>query len=128
MIERTKWAEKVWGVVYHVFNSDQAAVSYLQLNPGFRCSKHKHNFRVNQFNVISGKVSIESWHYHNGSVSERREQFLGPGDSCVVESGIYHRFRVLEPSEMIEVYWPQKPGWTVSETDIVRLDEVGPDV
>jgi hypothetical protein len=38
---------------------------------------------------------------------------------------INHRFRVLEDSEMVEVYYPGKEGGKVRFNDIVRLEEGG---
>jgi len=114
--------QKCWGWVWHVFLSDQAAVSYLHTKAGFCCSRHFHEARYNQFNVISGKLLIEEWPCNKLPVLVTTE--LGPGDSYAVKPGVVHRFTVLEAGQVIEVYWPEV-GTSVRQDDIIRLDEGG---
>lgn len=121
-----KWEEKVWGRVRHLFHSDYASVSHLEVKAGFQCSRHKHSFRINQFTVLSGEVVIERWLYRNGEAELLPEVRLKAGDSFSVPAGMFHRFRVIESGEMVEVYWPQREGLFVSINDIIRLDEGGP--
>jgi len=123
------WESKIWGLVQHVFLSNQAAISVLQVERGFQCSKHYHNYRVNQFTVISGKLLIQEF----PSVccdcpvcSGVNELVLGPGQSYKVYPGRVHRFRVLQSGKVVEVYWGYKEHDVVSIDDIVRLDEGGP--
>jgi mannose-6-phosphate isomerase-like protein (cupin superfamily) len=118
------WEQKVWGVVAHLFQSDHAAMSFLKLKKGFRCSRHFHKQRVNMFAVVSGEVLIEEW--YGGQA--KTEIVLRAGDSATVLANIEHRFRVLQDGQMIEVYWPMYDNDKVSLDDIVRLDEGGPDV
>jgi mannose-6-phosphate isomerase-like protein (cupin superfamily) len=115
--------KKVWGEVWHIFHSQKAAVSHLQLKAGFRCSKHSHLERANQFAVISGVVAIQVWD-HDGVM---HETVLRPGQSKIVPSSVLHRFRVLESGSMVEVYWPDILNGKVSLTDIDRVDEGGVD-
>jgi mannose-6-phosphate isomerase-like protein (cupin superfamily) len=112
---------KCWGDVAHIFVSDRAAVSHLRVDRGFRCSRHYHRERANQFAVISGRIIVEEWE-DNAIV----ETSLCAGQSYTVPSGRIHRFRVCESGELIEVYWPDDGG-TVRLDDIVRLDEGGRD-
>lgn len=116
------WEKKVWGEVTHLFASDRAAVSFLRLKRGYRCSRHYHSQRANQFVVLSGVVVVEEW---SGEV--REENTLTAGQVHTVLSLVVHRFRVIEDGEMIELYWPDRGG-TVQLDDIVRLDEGGPAV
>ncbi len=114
------WEDKIWGQVWHIFNSDQSAVSHLQVEKGHCCSRHKHLERANMFAVISGVIEIEQW---NGDLGTMMVRKLVPGDTCIVPSGIIHRFRVIESGQVIEIYWPDVSGGKVQEDDIVRLDE-----
>lgn len=118
-----KWEEKVWGRVRHLFASDHAAVSILEVKAGFRCSRHMHDERANMFAVESGLVMVEKFLDEN----VRLQFWLGPGDECVIGSGTWHRFRVAESGKMIEVYWPDGEDYVCRKDDIVRSDEGGPD-
>ena len=153
------WEDKAWGRVRHVFVNPRAAVSFLEVKSETRCSRHKHESRINAFTSITAEIVIESWvqrftiPYHIASgvlytslPSERdivgpqpifsteevdtREcrllQYLRPGDSCVVDRLVEHRFRVLRGGEVVEVYWTEN-GEDVSLDDIVRVDEGGAD-
>ena len=119
-----QWSPKVWGEVAHVFCSEHAAVSVLRVKKGFRCSRHYHRQRVNQFTVISGRVIIEHWTLGKMDLGKRE---LGPGESMEVDAGIEHRFCVVESGEMVEVYWPAYVGAKVSIDDIERIDVGGVD-
>jgi len=115
---------KCWGAVQHIFCSDHAAVSVLQVNKGYRSSRHYHRQRVNQFTVISGHVIIEQW---TMGKTELGKTELGPGESLEIDAGIEHRFRVVESGEMVEVYYPAYVGAKVSIDDIERIDVGGVD-
>lgn len=117
------WEKKVWGRVWHLFNSDQSAVSFLQLIQGTCCSRHSHEERANLFAIVSGQIAIQSW--NNGCLSE---VILHSGQTHTISSGIVHRFRVLESSEIVEVYWSDVPGGKVRIDDIKRLDKGGLDI
>ncbi len=118
------WEDKVWGRVWHLFQSDQAATSFLFLKKGTYCSKHYHEERVNVFAVIRGEVVIEIW-LDTKSRKPGLIYHLAEGQSYQVLPWINHRFRVLEDSEMVEVYYPGKEGGKVRFNDIVRLEEGG---
>ena len=119
-----QWEQKVWGEAWHVFQSDHAAMSYLKLKKGFRCSRHYHRHRINMFAVVSGEVLIEEW--WDGVA--KAETVLRAGESHTVQVGVEHRFRVVQDGQMIEVYWPRYDNDVVQIDDIVRFDEGGPDV
>lgn len=124
MSQRFEYEQKVWGKVAHLFQSDRAAVSHLVLEAGFWCSRHYHLQRVNQFHCLRGKVVVEQW--PDGFGMDPLVAVLGPGGTATVEAGVLHRFVVLEPGEVIEVYWPKDAGSAVSQDDIHRLDVGGP--
>lgn len=123
------WEKKCWGRVWHCFHSERVAVSYLELEAGWRCSIHYHRSRANYFFLVSGMVLIELWRSavkplggQLGPPSRTIE--LKPGGNAQVSPLIPHRFRVREPGRMIEVY----TGDPVSLGDIVRFDEGGQDL
>lgn len=118
-----KMEEKVWGRVLHTFVSEHAAVSYLEVKEGFRCSRHCHKERANLFAVVDGRIVVEEW----VDVGVRRHDLIG-GMIHVVPSGVLHRFRVIESGHVVEVYWPDRPGGKVRMDDIKRLDIGGRDV
>lgn len=117
--------KKVWGEVQHLFHCDEAALSSLKVNKGYRCSRHFHKERANLFFVQSGIVAIETWTGVH-CTGESQLIMLNPGQTHVVNSGVWHRFRVVRSGSMIELYWPDNGG-KVKQKDIVRFDEGGRD-
>lgn len=115
---------KIWGSVLHVFSSDHASVSCLQVEADYRCSCHHHQYRANQFVLLDGCICIEQW--NQGLALPSRIKILQPGNTHIVPSLIWHRFRVIASGRLIEVYWADAGG-TVSMDDIVRNDEGGKD-
>jgi len=118
------WEEKIWGSVQHIFSSEQAAVSCLKIDRGFRCSCHKHNQRANTFAAQTGIVAIEEWldiPDDTGKIT-----LVKPGITYSVPSGIWHRFRVWQSGDIAEFYWPDMGGVVLMD-DIERLDIGGED-
>ncbi len=116
--------EKIWGEVQHIFASEHAAVSCLELKADFRCSCHCHKERANLFALSEGCVCVEQWNH--GLDRPSTITILQPGQVHTVYSGVYHRFRVIASGKLVEVYWPDEGG-VVSMDDIVRHNEGGPD-
>ena len=123
------WEEKCWGRVMHVFESDEVAVSVLQVNKGFRCSRHLHEFRRNQFDVISGKIEVWEW-ADEGDMLRNLDKpvyrhLLRAGERIRIGASRPHLFRVLRDGVVVEIYSADKGP--VSIDDIVRFDEGGKD-
>jgi mannose-6-phosphate isomerase-like protein (cupin superfamily) len=116
------WEKKVWGRVMHVFHSEHVAVSYLEVDAGYRCSRHIHQYRDNMFIVVEGTVLVEQWRYDQPSP---QRTILLSGHSLNVPARIPHRFRVIDSGKLIEVYQPTQGK--VSLDDIVRFDVGGVD-
>lgn len=120
------WEDKCWGTVLHCFHNEQASVSYLEVNAGYRCSLHYHKERANTFIVISGSILVEQSHIdkdaQEGGVTHK---VLHRSDSLTVPSGVPHRFTVLDSGKLIEVYFPDRGGRVMLD-DIVRFDVGGP--
>lgn len=127
MTQQFQYESKNWGQVWHLFASDQSAVSFLQLVRGTRCSRHWHDERANMFAVISGKIEVQFWGNPNGE-GKPGHVVLNPGNVFTVPYKVVHRFRVLESGQVVEVYWPDPEGGKVRFDDINRLDEGGMDV
>lgn len=122
---------KVWGAVQHVFNSPDVAVSVLKVNAGFRCSRHWHENRCNQFILVSGKIDIWTWTDENELRSTPNLPYwidrMSLDSECrtvKIAAGVPHMFVVRESGLVVEIYTPD--GGPVDIDDIVRFDEGGP--
>lgn len=123
MRKAARTEKKVWGKVRHVFESPTAAVSVLDVEAGTFCSRHLHKQRVNRFIVQSGIIDIIEYTNDGESVVSRLR--MHPGDVHDVETGVVHRFEVIEGGIVVEVYFPARPGDVVFAEDIERLDTGG---
>lgn len=101
--------EKVWGKARHIFSSPSCAVSVLEVNEGFRCSRHYHRHRVNRFVVQSGEINVVTPYGANN---------LKPGEVFDVPAGMLHWFEVVKSGIVVEIYWAPP----VELGDIVRSD------
>lgn len=125
------WERKVWGEVQHVFNSPDVAVSVLKVKEGFRCSRHWHEYRCNQFILVSGRIEVWSWS-SEGDLTDWPNppswidvlSLEGDEQSCKVPAETPHMFVVRESGLVVEIYTPD--GGPVDINDIVRFDEGGP--
>lgn len=120
---RVEAEKKIWGKALHVFASPHAAVSILDTYHGGYCSRHFHAERVNRFVVQSGAIYVVE--YDPGGTIEVSRTKLQSGDMHDVEAGVVHRFEVIDPGQVIEVYFPANQNCKVSHHDIVRLDTGG---
>lgn len=111
---------KIWGKARHVFSDPQAAVSVLRTEKGGYCSRHFHSQRVNRFIVETGIIEVVE--YDPSGEREIARARLEAGDVHDVEAGVVHRFEVIEPGVVVEVYFPSRPTDRVSHDDIVRID------
>ena len=117
---RFKPEDKIWGKATHVFASPHAAVSILETVIGGYCSRHYHAQRINRFIVTSGIIEVVEYN-QTGELEVNRTR-MESGDVHDVDAGIIHRFEVVSPGQVIEVYYPAKPGCIVGLDDIQRLD------
>jgi quercetin dioxygenase-like cupin family protein len=117
---RVETETKIWGSAKHVFSDPHAAVSILETIKGGYCSRHFHSQRVNRFVVQSGVIEVVEYN-QTGELETNRTK-LESGDVHDVEAGVVHRFEVIEPGMVVEVYYPQRPTDRVNHDDIVRLD------
>lgn len=116
---------KAWGSVSHVFVSPYAMVSCLNVRAGGYSSIHYHELRANRFYVDSGAVAVEVFDgFTLESLRVYDTHILRAGDVFDVPSMRVHRFIAVESGQLVEVYWPDRPGGIVMHSDIQRL-EVG---
>lgn len=128
---QSPWEQKCWGEVQHVFNSPDVAVSVLKVKAGFRCSRHWHEHRCNQFILVFGRIDVWSW-AGEGELTEwpnypqcvNRLSLEGRFLITKVRAGTPHMFVVRESGLVVEIYTPD--GGPVDINDIVRFDEGGP--
>jgi mannose-6-phosphate isomerase-like protein (cupin superfamily) len=107
---------KVWGTTTRVFHSSSCIVEHISIKQGWRCSKHRHHHRHNQFYVISGRLRIIA---DKDGLTD--ETVLTAGQSMTVPHGIWHRFEAMSDVEAVEVYWVE-----MVMDDIERMDHGGP--
>ena len=107
---------KVWGITSKLFSKNNVEIHRIVGEKHGYCSKHKHVNKYNMFYVEHGALQIETWKDY-GLVDKT---ILFSGQSCVVEPGQYHRFKVIEDVVAFEIYWVELDG-----NDIVRADHGG---
>lgn len=122
MIETGNWEKKCWGRVRHIEHQN-ALISILEVEKGWRCSKHYHTHRFNSFRVITGSLLIELFNSQDLS-SNVHQLVVDKGKEVTVCPGILHRFQVLESGIVVETYWTTD-GTVPSIFDIFRFDEGG---
>jgi len=121
-VRKAEWETKCWGRVNHVFTSISVAVSCLETMPGFCCSIHYHDERINLFSVQEGVICVEVWPI--SIFYDSIAHVLRAGDVLSVPISMSHRFSVLEGGFVTEVYTPRYG--TVRQDDINRFDKGGP--
>ena len=109
---------KVWGETTEIFNLGLVSGHYLTIYAGGHSSIHKHKHKSNLFYVISGKIRITQEKDSLEDVTIVKE-----GQTCIIKPGTWHRFKAIETSQVIEVYFTLPLAH-----DIERRDQGGIDV
>lgn len=109
-------AGKIWGLTEEIESNPFMSFHRAEVKTGFRCSRHKHEFKWNGFFLESGSMVIRV--YQPSGTEDVTE--LRAGDYTAVAPGVEHRFESLEDCVLFEIYWP-----AVLSEDIVRADEGG---
>lgn len=104
---------KCWGERWLVRHDSTHATSFLKLEKGFQCSWHRHQSKYNLFVLIRGKVGIVTEQF--GGLQPMT--ILTPGEVFTTKPGEWHKFVVLEDSEMLEEMYVE-----YSEADIERKE------
>lgn len=107
--------QKDWGWSTELCFSSRYEAYECEIDEEYCCSIHRHNGKVNQFQVFSGELVIVT--YDRGAFYTR----LRPGDQFIVPARVYHRMEAHQPCLFYETYWPL-PGWTIRKDDIERVE------
>jgi len=110
-----QWTSKPWGRTAKVA---QEPLTYLALTESGYTSEHRHLESSNVFHVITGCIDVEAHDRINGEYAYER---LEEGDSLTVPAGVWHRFIVVDPGVMVEVY--DNRSMTCVDDDIDRRSE-----
>lgn len=105
---------KVWGERRRLLLTETTEIDLVYLKEDSFCSTHKHNYKINKFYLVSGKVAIET---------EFGTMVLKADESWEVRPPCVHRFKALMPSVMIELAYVE--GGEIDPLDIVRYKQGG---
>lgn len=118
---------KIWGSTTLIFSTPVMELHRLEVNRGFKCSKHKHRHKFNGFYVERGYIHV---HVFKNDYALEDITVLRAGESMVVKPGEYHFFEYPQapydgsesysPAIVYEAYWPELLG-----EDIIRADVGG---
>jgi len=112
---------KIWGKTRPVFANANCEVHHASIDPNTWCSRHFHQWKWNQFYVMSGELLV---HYFDSEISTHPKNTyrVGAGEQFKVPPGQWHKFEAVgSPVELIEVYWAEE----VLAGDIIRADTGG---
>ena len=98
---------KVWGERRRLLLSNETEIDLLYLIKGGFSSRHNHEFKINKFIVVEGKVRIDT---------EFGQKTLHKNESFEVRPPLMHRFIALEDSIVIECAYV--------ESDFIRPDDI----
>lgn len=105
---------KIWGKTKPLLQGKSVEVHEIFAKKGTQCSMHKHQTKFNAFYVISGKMNIivEKNDYDLVDTTT-----LEAGGFTTVSPGEYHRFKAIEDTIALELYYTE-----LDHNDIVRKD------
>jgi mannose-6-phosphate isomerase-like protein (cupin superfamily) len=110
--------EKLWGAEQDIVTNESYTGKFLDINPGFRSSIHKHDIKKETFYVLSGVVAL-LFHETNtntgGITMDAISTILTEGQAVTIEPGQYHSFQALVPARVIEFSTPH------SDDDVTRV-------
>jgi len=108
---------KSWGIRTPLLEHDTVRIDHAHIRKGGHCSKHYHETQSNLFYVVYGKLQVDLFRMGDGAGEFYcyYSRTLELGDSMEVPRGVWHKFRALEETDMIEIY--RSP---CSESDIQR--------
>jgi mannose-6-phosphate isomerase-like protein (cupin superfamily) len=92
--------EKAWGYEIWLTNHALYCAKLLVVTPGWQCSLHCHNIKVETFYVLSGQVDLQ---YGIDAQVANSTAYIAkaPGDSLHVPAGLWHRFANFGPDEVV---------------------------
>ena len=90
---------KVWGKRTILWKDNYCTVNVLDVVNGYRCSWHRHKQKYNLFYVITGELEIVTEEIDKS----KKAIVLHPGESIQIKPGIWHEFRALMDTKVIEI-------------------------
>lgn len=96
-------------------------VNYILSHAGEERGGHYHRYNRELFYVISGKLELEVWPAHPGSVTCAECYTFGPGDMFEIPENVTHGFRFLEETSLISMY-SRGVESASGEKDIIKGD------
>lgn len=119
-----QWESKNWGKVAHLFD-DKVGTSTLEVIPGECTSIHYHKDRWNVFHSIDAIIDLVMYYIDSkDKFQECVRQRIHGGGCYVVPPGSWHRFEVVGPGRLVEIYYTTN-GHPVDMNDIVRHNTGG---
>lgn len=96
---------KAWGQVEQVETDGLSkSVDVLRIKPGGYSSEHWHEHKSNLFHVLSGQLEIRQWLPRLADGGEIMDvTILGPGEATTIPCGVWHQFKALEETVVIEI-------------------------
>ncbi|GAG96196.1 unnamed protein product [marine sediment metagenome] len=91
---------KGWGITRKIYRGPMNELHHLSIKKGGYCSEHQHK-KFNLFYVLSGLLEITIWRDKNLEDITK----LGPEEVSAVSPGFWHKFRALEDTECMELYY-----------------------
>ena len=111
------------GIEFFTNDNDSQQLGYMNRPEGYEIKPHRHNLVPREVHLTqevlfikSGKVRVDFYDNEQNYVTSR---ILEKGDVVLLSDG-GHGFKMLEPSEIIEV----KQGPYCAEKDKVRFDSI----
>ena len=105
---------KIWGIRRRLLLTATSEIDLVHVEKDCFCSKHFHDYKINRFVVISGKVQIQS---------EYGNVILTAKESFEVRPSLIHRFFALEDTVMIELAFVEVGN--INADDITRIKQGG---
>jgi quercetin dioxygenase-like cupin family protein len=106
-------AGKVWGKTAEIFANASFEMHRITIQPGHKCSRHRHDTKFNGFFVEFGALEIIVWQ-PTGAVDKT---MLRQGESLIVPPGVVHQFVAHEHAVVFETYWTE-----LKRDDIYRFE------
>jgi quercetin dioxygenase-like cupin family protein len=105
---------KIWGERRRILLNDKVEVDLLYVKKDGFCSIHNHKKKYNKFFVIKGRLEVET---------ELGMTMLEKHSSWIVAPPIFHRFRGLKDSIVLEIAYVNKGK--INPDDINRIKQGG---
>ena len=105
---------KVWGIRKRILLNNTSEIDLITVNKDCYCSTHWHDWKINKFVCLEGKIKIES---------EYGEVILRPGEEFEIRPPMVHRFFGIENSRVIELAYVDTGR--IDDEDIHRIVQGG---